>query len=149
VGYQFEFGVSKFYDSNFRVSLSGAYSRSRTRTWGSITTNQGTRTENEDNGYSSGKIYALNIYYDFNDLESNWTPFVGTSAGLVVSRSFTKNVPVYGLMSGINYAIDDHFYTGIRAQYLYITQAITNDEGNNTLSAHGAYSIGALVGYKY
>jgi opacity protein-like surface antigen len=153
VGYQVELGISNIYNSNIRVSISESYIRQRSRTWGSITSNQnGTivvRTEDIDKGYTKSNTYSINAYYDFYDPKSKFTPFIGASAGLYDNTSITKREPVYGLIAGINYDVTKNIYVGMKGQYLFVGKAITNDEGSNTLSAHNAYTVGASLGYKF
>ncbi len=153
VGYQIELGVSNLLNSNIRVSLSESYVRLRSRTWGSITSNQGgttvVRTEDIDKGYTTSNTHSINVYYDFYNPDSKFTPFVGASAGLYKNTSITKNEPVYGLIAGGNYAINNNLYVGLKGQFFFVGQAITNDEGSNTLSNHNAFSLGASLGYKF
>lgn len=92
------------------------------------------------------KIYSVNSYYDF-DFGSSFTPYLGVGVGLTdIENAEDKEFTLSGY-AGVNYAINENLYTGLRGSY-HRVNGPTDKVGLN-YDDLGAWSTGIVLGYKF
>lgn len=74
------------------------------------------------------KILSANLYKDFNQLDSNFTPYIGLGVGLADIEDTKDKEIVSNLIIGFNYDLYDKTYIG--GKFLYNTvSGPTNNDG--------------------
>lgn len=92
------------------------------------------------------KIYSVNSYYDF-DFGSSFVPYLGVGVGLTdIENAEDKEFTLSGY-AGVNYAINENLYTGLRGSYHRINGP-TDKIGLN-YDDLGAWSTGIVFGVKF
>jgi len=157
-----EIGVGSFGVENMRLGLSvkhlkaklNAVTVSGTATDGTTTlTGPATfsRADLDTIGAGSAfdntvRIFSVNGYYDFKN-DSAFTPYLGAGIGLADIENAKDKEFALNLSAGVNYAITEKAYLGVRADYHRIEGP--TDEIGLDYDTIEAYSVMATVGYRF
>jgi opacity protein-like surface antigen len=95
-------------------------------------------------------IYMGRVYYDFVS-DSPLTPYVGFGAGLSDLEGTGTDL-AWSAVLGVNYAITNNVYLGIRGEYIYAyTKDSSNEGGGTVINSDGQdHFAGAIVlGFRF
>jgi opacity protein-like surface antigen len=92
------------------------------------------------------RIFSVTGYYDFKN-DSAFTPYLGAGIGLADIENAKDKEFALNLSAGVNYAITEKIYLGVRADYHRI-EGPTDKIGVNYDTIQ-AYSAMASVGYRF
>ena len=141
IAWSFEYGRYFNKDLNLRAGLNYTLSKAKLKriygtgsyTYNGITYNisdsldrsEANNAESFDNNF---KILSANLYKDFNQLNLNFTPFIGLGIGLADIEDTKDKEMVSSLIVGFNYDLYDATYIG--GKFLYNTvSGPTNNDG--------------------
>jgi opacity protein-like surface antigen len=146
-----ELGARNIFGTGYRLGISETYLKLiNLKTNGFITTSAGTHPEiNVDGGNANVNLIMLNGYYDFSIPDSKLTPYIGAGIGSYANNRMTGSSTAWSLMTGVNYALTNNLYLGIKGTYYGLSGTTVNDGTNNTFNSTNAYSVNAIIGYKF
>ena len=92
------------------------------------------------------RIFSINGYYDF-DFGSAFTPYLGVGIGLADIENAKDNEFALNLSVGVNYAITQRAYLGVKGEYHRISGPTSKvGEDYDTIQA---FSGLVIVGYRF
>jgi opacity protein-like surface antigen len=157
IGYGVEFGVSEFLNKNFRLGLSYGVNKielkkatevsgiSNTDPLPSSATPQDVRGLGL-NFDSNVKIYSLNAYYDFNNI-NGFIPFVGAGLGQTDILNAKDKELSKSLYLGAKYFMDKNIYVGGKGTYTMIDGP--EDKNGMKYDDITLYAVTLSVGYQF
>ena len=157
IGYGVEFGVSEFLNKNFRLGLSYGVNKielkkatevsgiSNTDPLPSSATPQDVRGLGL-NFDSNVKIYSLNAYYDFNNI-NGFIPFIGAGLGQTDILNAKDKELSKSLYLGAKYFMDKNIYVGGKGTYTMIDGP--EDKNGMKYDDITLYAFTLSVGYQF
>ena len=157
IGYGVEFGVSEFLNKNFRLGLSyGANKIELKKATGVSGLSNGdplpssaTPQDVRDLGLnfdSNVKIYSLNAYYDFNNI-NGFIPFIGAGLGQTDILNAKDKELSKSLYLGAKYFMDKNIYVGGKGTYTMIDGP--EDKNGMKYDDITLYAFTLSVGYQF
>jgi opacity protein-like surface antigen len=159
IGYGVEFGVSEFLNKNFRLGLSYGVNKIELKKATGISGSSGdplellppTATPQDVrslglNFDSNVKIYSLNAYYDFNNI-NGFIPFVGAGLGQTDILNAKDKELSKSLYLGAKYFMDKNIYVGGKGTYTMIDGP--EDKNGMKYDDITLYAVTLSVGYQF
>ena len=159
IGYAVEFGVSEFLNKNFRLGLSYGVNKIELKKATGISGSSGdplellppTATPQDVrslglNFDSNVKIYSLNAYYDFNNI-NGFIPFVGAGLGQTDILNAKDKELSKSLYLGAKYFMDKNIYVGGKGTYTMIDGP--EDKSGMKYDDITLYAFTLSVGYQF
>jgi opacity protein-like surface antigen len=157
IGYGVEFGVSEFLNKNFRLGLSyGVNKIELKKATGVSGLSNGdplpsSATPQDVRGLglnfdSNVKIYSLNAYYDFNNI-NGFIPFIGAGLGQTDILNAKDKELSKSLYLGAKYFMDKNIYVGGKGTYTMIDGP--EDKSGMKYDDITLYAFTLSVGYQF
>ena len=157
IGYGVEFGVSEFLNKNFRLGLSyGVNKIELKKATGVSGLSNGdplpsSATPQDVRGLglnfdSNVKIYSLNAYYDFNNI-NGFIPFIGAGLGQTDILNAKDKELSKSLYLGAKYFMDKNIYVGGKGTYTMINGP--EDKNGMKYDDITLYAFTLSVGYQF
>ena len=159
IGYGVEFGVSEFLNKNFRLGLSYGVNKIELKKATGISGSSGdplellppTATPQDVrslglNFDSNVKIYSLNAYYDFNNI-NGFIPFIGAGLGQTDILNAKDKELSKSLYLGAKYFMDKNIYVGGKGTYTMIDGP--EDKNGMKYDDITLYAFTLSVGYQF
>jgi opacity protein-like surface antigen len=157
IGYGVEFGVSEFLNKNFRLGLSyGVNKIELKKATGVSGLSNGdplpsSATPQDVRGLglnfdSNVKIYSLNAYYDFNNI-NGFIPFIGAGLGQTDILNAKDKELSKSLYLGAKYFMDKNIYVGGKGTYTMIDGP--EDKNGMKYDDITLYAFTLSVGYQF
>jgi opacity protein-like surface antigen len=157
IGYGVEFGVSEFLNKNFRLGLSyGVNKIELKKATGVSGLSNGdplpsSATPQDVRGLglnfdSNVKIYSLNAYYDFNNI-NGFIPFIGAGLGQTDILNAKDKELSKSLYLGAKYFMDKNIYVGGKGTYTMVDGP--EDKNGMKYDDITLYAFTLSVGYQF
>jgi opacity protein-like surface antigen len=157
IGYGVEFGVSEFLNKNFRLGLSYGVNKIELKkatgvsglSNGDPLPSSATPQDVRDLGLnfdSNVKIYSLNAYYDFNNI-NGFIPFIGAGLGQTDILNAKDKELSKSLYLGAKYFMDKNIYVGGKGTYTMIDGP--EDKSGMKYDDITLYAFTLSVGYQF
>ena len=157
IGYGVEFGVSEFLNKNFRLGLSYGVNKIELKkatgvsglSNGDPLPSSATPQDVRDLGLnfdSNVKIYSLNAYYDFNNI-NGFIPFVGAGLGQTDILNAKDKELSKSLYLGAKYFMDKNIYVGGKGTYTMVDGP--EDKNGMKYDDITLYAFTLSVGYQF
>jgi opacity protein-like surface antigen len=157
IGYGVEFGVSEFLNKNFRLGLSYGVNKIELKkatgvsglSNGDPLPSSATPQDVRDLGLnfdSNVKIYSLNAYYDFNNI-NGFIPFIGAGLGQTDILNAKDKELSKSLYLGAKYFMDKNIYVGGKGTYSMIDGP--EDKNGMKYDDITLYAFTLSVGYQF
>ena len=157
IGYGVEFGVSEFLNKNFRLGLSYGVNKIELKkatgvsglSNGDPLPSSATPQDVRDLGLnfdSNVKIYSLNAYYDFNNI-NGFIPFIGAGLGQTDILNAKDKELSKSLYLGAKYFMDKNIYVGGKGTYTMIGGP--EDKNGMKYDDITLYAFTLSVGYQF
>ena len=157
IGYGVEFGVSEFLNKNFRLGLSYGVNKIELKkatgvsglSIGDPLPSSATPQDVRDLGLnfdSNVKIYSLNAYYDFNNI-NGFIPFIGAGLGQTDILNAKDKELSKSLYLGAKYFMDKNIYVGGKGTYTMIDGP--EDKNGMKYDDITLYAFTLSVGYQF
>jgi opacity protein-like surface antigen len=157
IGYGVEFGVSEFLNKNFRLGLSYGVNKIELKkatgvsglSNGDPLPSSATPQDVRDLGLnfdSNVKIYSLNAYYDFNNI-NGFIPFIGAGLGQTDILNAKDKELSKSLYLGAKYFMDKNIYVGGKGTYTMIDGP--EDKNGMKYDDITLYAFTLSVGYQF
>jgi opacity protein-like surface antigen len=157
IGYGVEFGVSEFLNKNFRLGLSYGVNKIELKkatgvsglSNGDPLPSSATPQDVRDLGLnfdSNVKIYSLNAYYDFNNI-NGFIPFIGAGLGQTDILNAKDKELSKSLYLGAKYFMDKNIYVGGKGTYTMINGP--EDKNGMKYDDITLYAFTLSVGYQF
>jgi opacity protein-like surface antigen len=157
IGYGVEFGVSEFLNKNFRLGLSYGVNKIELKKATGISglsngdplPSSATPQDVRDLGLnfdSNVKIYSLNAYYDFNNI-NGFIPFIGAGLGQTDILNAKDKELSKSLYLGAKYFMDKNIYVGGKGTYTMIDGP--EDKNGMKYDDITLYAFTLSVGYQF
>ena len=157
IGYGVEFGVSEFLNKNFRLGLSYGVNKIELKkatgvsglSNGDPLPSSATPQDARDLGLnfdSNVKIYSLNAYYDFNNI-NGFIPFIGAGLGQTDILNAKDKELSKSLYLGAKYFMDKNIYVGGKGTHTMIDGP--EDKNGMKYDDITLYAFTLSVGYQF
>ena len=157
IGYGIEVGVSEFLNKNFRLGLSYGVNKIELKkatgvsglSNGDPLPSSATPQDVRDLGLnfdSNVKIYSLNAYYDFNNI-NGFIPFIGAGLGQTDILNAKDKELSKSLYLGAKYFMDKNIYVGGKGTYTMIDGP--EDKNGMKYDDITLYAFTLSVGYQF
>jgi opacity protein-like surface antigen len=157
IGYGVEFGVSEFLNKNFRLGLSYGVNKIELKkatgvsglSNGDPLPSSAIPQDVRDLGLnfdSNVKIYSLNAYYDFNNI-NGFIPFIGAGLGQTDILNAKDKELSKSLYLGAKYFMDKNIYVGGKGTYTMIDGP--EDKSGMKYDDITLYAFTLSVGYQF
>jgi opacity protein-like surface antigen len=157
IGYGVEFGVSEFLNKNFRLGLSYGVNKIELKkatgvsglSNGDPLPSSATPQDVRDLGLnfdSNVKIYSLNAYYDFNNI-NGFIPFIGAGLGQTDILNAKDKELSKSLYLGAKYFMDKNIYVGGKGTYTMVDGP--EDKNGMKYDDITLYAFTLSVGYQF